>query len=422
MRGDLFSDIDFSDHLRVIAAVSGGSDSTGLLVLLHEHLSKLPSAPVCIAVTVDHGLRPESAQEAKVVAALCARIGIEHRTKRWEAQKPATGIQAAAREARYDLLMEAAHEVGAGLVLTGHTDDDQIETVFMRAARGEGPGLAGIAPATLSFFRDRGGPPVWFARPLLQTSRAAIRAEMARRGIEWSDDPSNKNLEYERARTRQGLANLPDEALAGLRQSQALWAAKRFDLSQRAGAVIDAHFSEASPGLFLFAPALADEPDKEAAAEALRTCLAFAGGVREMIEKKAALDILDCVASGKPFRRTGSRALLDSRKQGLFLLREKRNVRRDDGDFDGRYGYPLNALQAAGQAAVSGNLPPSLVRHAMALEPSADGADSNALTRAGFRRILNPWPVRVPLFDLPAAAALARVAAIPAFPPAPCSL
>ena len=144
-----------------------------------------------------------------------------------------------------------------------------------------------------------------------------------------------------------------------------------------------------------------------------------------MIEKKAALDILDCVASGKPFRRTGSRALLDRRKQGLFLLREKRNVSivpQDYGDFDGRYGYPLGALRDPGETAGSGNLPPSLVRHALALEPSVGSADSNAFTRAGFRRILNPWPVRVPLFDLPAAAALARVAAIPDFPPAPCSL
>src|SRR5690606_5645072 len=183
----------------VVAAVAGGGDSLALLLLLHHFLKHLPAAPSVLAVTIDHGLRPESGAEAEAVGRLAAAHRIPHRVLRWEGPKPKTGIAAAARAARLSLLAKAAGQAGADLVLTGHTADDQAETLAMRLARGEGRGGAGIAPATLYDGR------IWFVRPLLGTRRAALRTFLRERGISWAEDPTNIDRRFERARVRQDL-------------------------------------------------------------------------------------------------------------------------------------------------------------------------------------------------------------------------
>ncbi|GGA96021.1 tRNA(Ile)-lysidine synthase [Brucella endophytica] len=179
-----------------MAAVSGGGDSLALLILLRDYFSTREVAPRLIAVTVDHGLRPESADEARAVARLCREHGIEHRIMRWEGEKPGTGIPAAAREARYRLLTEAAGEAGARIIFTGHTRDDQIETFLMREVRGEGRGLAGMASVTLL------GGQFWLVRPLLNVGRQDLRDFLNKRQIEWFDDPTNENPAFERPRVR----------------------------------------------------------------------------------------------------------------------------------------------------------------------------------------------------------------------------
>jgi tRNA(Ile)-lysidine synthase len=431
-----FSAIDFSGHKTIAAAVSGGSDSTGLLVLLDEYLRQLTDAPQLTAVTIDHGLRAGSASEADKVKALCARLGIQHVTKRWEGEKPSAGIQAAAREARYDLIAQAARGAGASLVLTGHTEDDQIETVFMRTQRGEGPGIAGIAPATLAFNDHDNGPPLWFARPLLKVRRLDIRGALMKRGIKWIDDASNTNPDFERVTVRQKLARADARALDELRVRQTQWARSRTALSLRIARIIDTYVSEASPGLFLISPELAHERDHEAAAEALRICFALAGGSAKMIEFARALGLLSLLARGEPFRMTASRALLDRRKQGLFALREKRDVPDADtapGKFDNRYVIPAAFRSPPHPAAIklpddmslkaavnTSQAPDSLWRQALALTPEII-SDAHSVS-GEMRRLLNPWPLRVPLFDLAAASALARLTSAEPFPPPPCSL
>lgn len=432
----LFSKFDFSGHARVAAAVSGGSDSTALLFLLNDYLKTLPSTPKLTAVTVDHGLRAGSAGEAAKVKALCARLDIEHVTTQWTGGKPVTGIQAAAREARYYLIARAARGAGASLILTGHTEDDQLETVFMRAERGEGPGLAGMAPATLSFNDYDHGPPLWFARPLLKARRLDLRGALMKRSVKWIDDPSNIDTDFERVKVRQTLARSNASALNDLRQRQAQWARHRTALSQRIARIIAAYISKAAPGLILVSPELARDRDHEGAAEALRLCFALAGGSAKMIGFERAHGLLSLLARGEPFRMTASRALLDRRRQGLFVLREKRDLPEPDqesGNFDNRFVIPetlrappraahftLPGKESVSNAVNTGDAPDSLWRQALALTPEITGGGPSDNPTA--RRLINPWPLRLPLFDLAAASALARLTGAEAFPPPPCSL
>ncbi|WP_042775617.1 tRNA lysidine(34) synthetase TilS, partial [Sinorhizobium fredii] len=126
---------------RVLVAISGGSDSKGLLVALHAALGTAEfDGFSLVACTVDHALRPESADEAAAVGAFCAELGIPHHICRWPGDKPLAGIQAAARRKRYDMLAEAAAIFRADCIATGHTLDDQNETIAMRGARDQGQG------------------------------------------------------------------------------------------------------------------------------------------------------------------------------------------------------------------------------------------------------------------------------------------
>ena len=133
----------------LVLAVSGGADSTALLVLAERWRAARKTGPTLVAVTIDHGLRPVSAAEARAVKRLARRLGVRHRTLRWSGQKPKTGLQQAARIARYGLLAAFARTVRANHILTAHTLDDQAETVLIRMCRGSGiSGLGGMRSVT----------------------------------------------------------------------------------------------------------------------------------------------------------------------------------------------------------------------------------------------------------------------------------
>jgi tRNA(Ile)-lysidine synthase len=185
-------------------AVSGGSDSVALLHLAH-HAAQAAGRTVA-AVTVDHGLRAESAAEAQGVARLCAGLGISHFTLHWQGWDGRGNLQAAAREARYALMAEWARGQGIGRVLLGHTQDDQAETFVMRLARQAG--LDGLSGMAARFEREGVSGGITWARPVLGASRAALRAYLTARGVGWIDDPSNDNARFARVKARRALAAL----------------------------------------------------------------------------------------------------------------------------------------------------------------------------------------------------------------------
>jgi len=212
--GALFRGLE--DLHGLVLAVSGGSDSTALLVIAARWAEKLKKrrkrAPKLLAVTIDHGLRPESKREAAQVRRLAQRLGVPHRTLQWNGRKPETGLQEAARFARYRLLTEAAMRAGFEHILTAHTLDDQAETVLFRLARGSGlTGLAGMAHAVP--LPAGGDAAIFLIRPLLSVSKARLVATLKEAGIEHSEDPTNRDPRFTRTRLRALMPHLANEGL-----------------------------------------------------------------------------------------------------------------------------------------------------------------------------------------------------------------
>ncbi len=199
-------------------AVSGGADSMALCLLSAGWAQKRGCA--LLALTVDHGLRAESADEAVQVHAWLGARGIDHEILQWRGAKPATGVQAAAREARYRLLKEACSRHGITNLLLGHHAGDQAETVLMRLFHGSGPhGLAGMA------MRHAYEDGLVMLRPLLEVRRREIEEYLRSRRQPWIEDPSNRDYRYERVRIRGAIADWGGEALVGRlsRLSRRLW-------------------------------------------------------------------------------------------------------------------------------------------------------------------------------------------------------
>ena len=191
----LFTGLDTAPTL--LLAVSGGSDSMALLHLAHRWRTSLGWGPVLHVATVDHGLRPDAAAEAELVAEEAAALGLAHATLAWTDAKPSSGIQDKAREARYRLLVAHARSVGAPLVLTAHHSDDQAETVLMRLGRGSG--ITGLAAMRRVTPLDDG---VALVRPLLGMPKRDLLAICGRRALAYATDPSNEDPVYHRVRLR----------------------------------------------------------------------------------------------------------------------------------------------------------------------------------------------------------------------------
>ena len=398
-----------------------------LLVLLDAFCRRRTHGAGVVAVTVDHGLRPESAGEAARVEAFCASRAIPHRTLRWQGEKPSTGVPAAAREARHRLLAEAAGSLDASMVLTGHTSNDQAETVAMRTERGAGRGVAGIAPATL--FDGT----TWFVRPLLSISRAALRAMLSSAGHSWIEDPSNEHAAYERVRVRQALAGDGERHVERLLEQGRLAAMERIDAGRRAAALIGRHASLAAPGLVRIDPGLLSDEDDAAARLAFRLLLSAVGGREHLPEAERGRMLFERLVLA-PGRGSLGGAVADRRKEALYLHRELRAGWTGAAPavpgavWDGRFRiasreFPENVIvRAMGTVAaavrasefVGSAVPPSLARSALAAEPvvsdrKAEASLDQPASVGGeemLRRVPAPYARFLPSFDLAPAEAL----------------
>lgn len=185
----------------LVVAFSGGGDSLALLLGARRWARE--AGRRLLAVTIDHRLQAAGADWALWCARRAASLGVDHRVLVWDADKPRTGLAAAARAARHDLLAEAAREAGAGVILMGHTADDRLEAGLMRGAGGSVPDPREWSPAP---FWPRGRD-LFILRPLLDRRRSEIRSRLAAAGETWLEDPANADLRHPRARARLALAD-----------------------------------------------------------------------------------------------------------------------------------------------------------------------------------------------------------------------
>jgi tRNA(Ile)-lysidine synthase len=213
------------DHMGVLVALSGGPDSTALLLALWYLAPRLSLSGLC-AAHLDHGLRPGSAAEAEFAAALCDRLDLELYTERIDvralAKEAGTGIEEASREARYDFLDRVLGVAGMHLAAVGHTLNDLAEDQLMRQIRGAGwPALGGM-PAH--------DPDRRLVRPLLTAPKQACLDFLSALGMSWSSDESNLDRSFFRNRVRLDLLPMIiRENPAYLDAAAALWRLARLD-------------------------------------------------------------------------------------------------------------------------------------------------------------------------------------------------
>lgn len=325
----------------VIVAVSGGSDSMALLLLAHIWAQK--NDVLLQAVTIDHGLRPEAAAEAAFVASVCAGLGINHVTLAWEGIKPSFGIQEAARRSRYSLMDDFAHEIGADIILTGHTRDDQVETVLMRSLRqgrdGDGRGLSGMARRTWLY----GGCTI--VRPLLGETRQGLRDYLARMPQSWIEDPSNIDESYERVRLRKSLLNDPQKververlAAASARLRKALSDAVASYLSRNCELLPGPVYRlplPAGPRVASAKPSSSHQPSPGPVFEqAVQVLVAMAGGQAYLISRRRLATVIEMIrdmmtgegTSARKSRLTIGGAVIECNRESVCFYRETRNL------------------------------------------------------------------------------------------------
>lgn len=321
---------------RVALAVSGGPDSLALLYLAHRLHDEGALQAEIIVLTVDHGLRAASRDEAEMVGMLAAQFCFDHEVLDWRpAEHPKAGLQEAARNARYGLMAEYCHAHDIPALVTAHQLEDQAETMLMRLGRGSGlDGLAAIPEKSH-----------WaglvLLRPLLGVPKQRLIATLQAAGIDWVEDPTNRDTRYERARIRAArdtmdALGLTPEALA---RSARRLARAREAFDRVTEDFLASHCATSSAGYCtLDIGALLDAPD-EIALRVLGSVIE-AVGARNANLNLAKLESLHAALNEQPATsQTLGGCRLQLLEHGLGVFREARHS-----------SLPIVALAPGGRA------------------------------------------------------------------------
>lgn len=340
-------------------AVSGGGDSLALLHLTAAWAKARRAAGLSVpglhVLTVDHGLRPEAADEVRNVAKASAGLGIAARILTWSPPQDLTSLQQAARLARYRLMADAMDLSGIEALVLAHQQDDQIETFLDRLTRGSGVyGLAAMAA-------DQPDGPfgLRLLRPLLDVPGTRLRATLAAQGADWLEDPSNRNAAFKRVRLRGMAAGLAAEGLDRMRILATIrrMARTAAAIDGMADGLLAGAFVPGLPDLIRLDWARAGLVPEEVRLRLLARLVQHVGGTSAppRLERLEALALR--LAAGQPLRATLAGAVLDLSASGTLRLWPEpgRNPAPDitlrPGEcamWDGRYRLCLKAGACGG--------------------------------------------------------------------------
>ncbi|EDP62231.1 Predicted ATPase of the PP-loop superfamily implicated in cell cycle control [alpha proteobacterium BAL199] len=281
-----------------------------------------------LVYTVDHGLRPEAVVEAGRVGQVCAMAGRPHRILRWLGTKPGSGLQAAARRARYDLMAQACRDDGVVDLLLAHHLEDQAETVLHRIDRGTGPdGLAGMA-------RVRAFDGVRLLRPLLDVPKVRLLATCRSVGVEWAEDPSNSDPRFARTELRQLAPVLADVGVTSIRLGRlaSAMASARAALDGFTADWMAQHASVLLVGAVRMNRAVLVEAPVVLRRRLIDRALRAIGGNNYPLRSDGLERLLAWIEADRPETRTRTRTLAGCRVEiagdGLTILRDWRQAAR----------------------------------------------------------------------------------------------
>lgn len=348
----------FEPRPELAVAVSGGADSLCLALLASAWVQQRGGSVT--ALIVDHGLRPESAREAATVVAWLRARAIAAAVLRWEGAKPASGVQAAARAARYRLLADWCRDAGILHLLLAHHRDDQVETAVLREARGSGPdGLAAMS-AIVEHADHR------VLRPLLAVPGARLRATLRSLGQDWIEDPSNRNPAFARVRVRAALAGASQPWSPDAGRSRKATEAAVARLLAQSVAIHPAGWAAIAAEAWKAAP-------RDLARRALMRVLLTVGGGAYPPRRERLEPVLDALLQGRLGRgRTLAGCRLVPHGQAVLAVREAGRAAALAVDGAGHYVWDD--------------------RFGMTVAGAAQGLRIAALGEAGWRQVLAAAP------------------------------
>jgi len=345
----------------IAVALSGGSDSTALLVLAARWART--NGRRLLGLSVDHGLNPDSARWTAEAGEIAGRLGAEWRPLSWTGPKPQTGLPAAARRARHALLAEAAGAAGAHVILMGHTADDVAESDLIRRDTPTHGRLETWAPSPV-WPEGRG---VFLLRPLLAVRRTDLRALLAAEGMGWLEDPANADPRFARSRARAVLAN--EVGQVDVVPASVISIPRRADGAATADALGRVMLSRA---------ASVDVVAKAVLCTSGRERPPAGAAVRRLTERLARHETFKTTLGGARVRATDGQAVIvrDVGERSRGGLSSLPLTRSEPAVFDGRFEVEatVDGLHVAPLAGLAARLPPADAARLKALPAEARGA------------------------------------------------